>query len=505
MGLLDQQSVSAQFLREHFLGQKTETNCRLSYTSFSGGSYYVPIPLYDEFIDTVAEDIVQKNSYFWNEIAAEKFPFFLDLDIEHLNEDGAEEFLRKASTQLCKVINQLVCLNRPGQCIVARAPVKRLGDNKFKTGVHVHFPEVCVDQKTAVRLLLMMQKRLQRFTSLHLPAPLTQWSQIMDEKPLTGKYVSLRFYGANKGSKCSDCKGTGEEADCPGLMCSHCQGCKYVDSKRPYTVWRVLSMTSLREDPALKLDYIKFPDKVLRLISLRNPELLDRDVVEFAVDVPPAIERQIAKLFPPRLCLTDINGFEREYTLEKRKKETWKVLKLSLMDDVSQNVKQALMKLVHQNCPHGTVSSVQLSRCNETEALEIVCLTSCKHCPNKRDSVPHSTAGMGVVVTKTHYKIFCSSQKHADDRFLFCSKFAQKTQGKAFPNVRRVFTFPSGQLHNPVLMIFLQECVAFFGEIPLAVPEEYSDNVKVHLLAEIAAGVEKMNAIVNSSSWEEFD
>lgn len=505
MGWLDQQSVSAQFLREHSLGQKTETNCRLSYTSFSGGSYYVPIPLYDEFIDNVAQDITQKNSFFWNEIAAEKFPFFLDLDIEHLNEDGAEEFLRKASVQMCKVVKQLVCLNHLGQCIVARAPVKRLGDNKFKTGVHVHFPEVCVDQKTAVKLLLMMQKKLQRFTSLHLPAPVTQWSQIMDEKPLTGKYVSLRFYGANKGSKCGDCKGTGEQIGCPGLVCAQCQGCKYVDSKRPYTVWRVLSMINMKEDAASKLDYIKFPDKVLRLISLRNPEYVDRDVVEFSVDVPAAIERQLKKLFPPRLCLTDINGFEREYTLEKRKKETWKVLKLSLTDDVSENVKHALMKLVHQNCPNGSVSSVQLSRCNETEALEIVCLTSCKHCPNKRDGLPHSSAGLGVVVNKTHYKLFCSSQKHADDRFMFCSKFAQKTHGQAFPKVRRVFAFPCGELHTAVLLIFLQECVAFFGEVPLAIPEEYSDNVKVRLLAEIAASIDKMNAMANSFSWEEFD
>ena len=71
----------------------------------------------------------------------EVFRFFVDLDwrdTEPLSDDQLLETL------------QVMCTVVPGQCVVARAPLRTEEDGRVKSGVHIHWPETTVRRSEAL-------------------------------------------------------------------------------------------------------------------------------------------------------------------------------------------------------------------------------------------------------------------------------------------------------------------------------------------------------------------
>lgn len=108
----------------------------------------------------------------------EVFRFFVDLDwraIEPLDD-----------AQLLEIL-QVMCTVVPGRCLIARAPVRTEEDGRFKSGVHIHWPDTNVRRAEALafrtRILLELGED-------------PEWNERIDSSVYGGS--GLRMIGSHK-------------------------------------------------------------------------------------------------------------------------------------------------------------------------------------------------------------------------------------------------------------------------------------------------------------------
>ena len=132
-----------------------------------GGQLHVPDADLDAFYKAYLADIACGTRLYVVEQKTEIFKFFVDIDFK------AERALTDADAlELCRRICEAV---GHGQCLVARAPPRRVKD-EIKSGFHLHWPDLCVTRQEALALR----------TKILLELDGDEWAQIIDSSVYGG-------------------------------------------------------------------------------------------------------------------------------------------------------------------------------------------------------------------------------------------------------------------------------------------------------------------------------
>lgn len=108
-----------------------------------GGQLHVPDEDLDPFWGSYLADLADGKKLYVVEQKTERFKFFVDVDFKSERQLTDEDAL-----VLCRKIHESV---GAGRCLVARAPV-RMVDSLFKSGMHLHWPELVVTKTQALSL-----------------------------------------------------------------------------------------------------------------------------------------------------------------------------------------------------------------------------------------------------------------------------------------------------------------------------------------------------------------
>ena len=130
--------------------QKGYTNSNsISHVLMDGGILSIPDEEIDEFYDVYVKCIINNNEQlFIVEQKTEFFNFFVDIDYQDEEVLNLPE-IKSIITIICEKIDSF---RENIQAIISVSQPKKKG-NKIKTGVHINFPDIVVDQTTAIQLM----------------------------------------------------------------------------------------------------------------------------------------------------------------------------------------------------------------------------------------------------------------------------------------------------------------------------------------------------------------
>jgi len=126
--------------------QKFNNATNLSHVLMDGGVLSVPFDKLNVFYDKYIEAVNHGEKLFIVEQKSENYNFFVDLDYK-----GSESLTIEEIKDICKVICDKVKRHGGKECLISVAPPKTSG-TKIKTGVHLNWPGLIVDQASAIAL-----------------------------------------------------------------------------------------------------------------------------------------------------------------------------------------------------------------------------------------------------------------------------------------------------------------------------------------------------------------
>ena len=188
--------------------QKFNNATNLSHVLMDGGVLSVPFDKLNVFYEKYIEAVNQGEKLFIVEQKSKTYNFFVDLDYK-----GDESLTIEEIKNICKVICDKVKRHGGKECLISVAPPKKIG-TKTKTGVHLNWPGLVVDQASAIALREHILISLTRAKGSY------NWSDIVD--------------AAVYGSVSRQAKGSGFRMPWSLKLVKHdacggqgCEGCKF--------------------------------------------------------------------------------------------------------------------------------------------------------------------------------------------------------------------------------------------------------------------------------------
>jgi len=126
--------------------QKINNASNLSHVLLDGGKLSVPSDKLDKFYEKYVEAVKCGEKLYVVEQKTETYNFFVDIDYK-----GNEALNLDEIKDICKIICDKVKRHGGRDCIISLAPPKPYGD-QIKTGVHLNWYGLVVDQASAVAL-----------------------------------------------------------------------------------------------------------------------------------------------------------------------------------------------------------------------------------------------------------------------------------------------------------------------------------------------------------------
>lgn len=257
-----------------------------AYTLLNGGNWYIPIDQQRRFYYLYSQSLNDGHIFFLNERATEFFPLFADLDIVH-NADLTDGEIVTLIQEIQRVLKEKIykeTSEETFQTIICRNESKKVNNDNIKTGLHVHWPKLIVDQKIARQIgETWNQHFTEKYGEPTFFAGCSKWKEVFDNEVYVKQ--NLRLLESNKAEPCTNplCKEEKRERTRAKIQasiqknkrepqktdCEKCQGTLYVDKKRPYKIWKVLNGQGT-EDPAQLESYQTYRSKLLLSIGLRT-------------------------------------------------------------------------------------------------------------------------------------------------------------------------------------------------------------------------------------------
>lgn len=232
----------------------------LSHVMMDGGVISIPFDKLNEFYKMYIKCIQKKEKVFVVEQKTQNFNFFMDVDYK--DEEGLDVDTIKT---ICRVICDKVNILGGQNCLVSISEPKKK-DNLVKTGIHLNWPGLVVNQQMALDIRKHVVSILSRIYSSK------KWVEIIDISVYRGS--GLRLPWSHK---------KGKHAECNGVGCVHCEEGKIVEGMYlPLYIYESLDST---------VGPLKIPGKFRDVETHPTMELLEMATIrteELAhVEIPP--------------------------------------------------------------------------------------------------------------------------------------------------------------------------------------------------------------------------
>jgi hypothetical protein len=234
---------------------------RSTHFLLDGGCIEIPDNQYGIFLSKLANDIQNNWKWFLCEKRTPVFKFMSDLDIfeeNDLNLDDIVQIVKKIQiciSENCGNYSVIGCTTEPKEVTVEG------GKTVTKTGVHLIWPKLWVDRRTA----LWIRSKIITFLedNFGLRPTWNPWEDVVDECVYNSN--GLRMVGCNKCHPCKKCRGRSPEKN----ECEVCHGEGKIDEGRVYVPSFVLNSDCSSDD-----EYLSFLKKDIRVTlestSIRN-------------------------------------------------------------------------------------------------------------------------------------------------------------------------------------------------------------------------------------------
>ena len=183
----------------------------LSHVLMDGGVLSIPFDKLRDFYDVYIESIKAEENIFVVEQKTETYNFFMDVDYK----DDVELTFERVKS-LCQIICDKVLTFSDSPCIISVSQPKPK-DGKIKTGIHINWSELVVNQDGAIQLMHHVVSTLEKIYSTK------DWTSIIDSSVYgtTGtKGSGFRLPWSHKKTTHPICKGVG---------CSSCDNGKFIE------------------------------------------------------------------------------------------------------------------------------------------------------------------------------------------------------------------------------------------------------------------------------------
>jgi hypothetical protein len=189
--------------------------------------------LLERYYDLYSDDLESGIKHFCHENRSEMFPLFFDLDIL-THDELPEETLKTWAEEIQKIVRGFLSASMKSNCDVAIVATSETvqKEDKWKTGMHIHFPDVICDMKWAVEITGAVIHRFgEKFGQ---PEELVHpwYPKVLDLQPLER---GLRMIGSRKAEPCKTCSGGPKKRGNDNPQCLNPQCVRgRVDIGRPY-------------------------------------------------------------------------------------------------------------------------------------------------------------------------------------------------------------------------------------------------------------------------------
>ena len=180
------------------------TNSRnLSHVLMDGGCLSVPSDKLSSFNDAYIAACLRGEKVYVVEQKTPTYNFFCDIDYKDTEPLSVEEI-----QDICKIICDKVRRYGGQRCLISVSEPKKVDEQRFKTGVHLNWPGLVVDQDAAVAL------REHILVVLYTAKSGVDWNEVIDNAvygdPERGsKGSGFRLPWSHKKAKCVECGGKG--------------------------------------------------------------------------------------------------------------------------------------------------------------------------------------------------------------------------------------------------------------------------------------------------------
>jgi len=175
----------------------------LSHVLMDGGCLSVPFDKLSAFNERYVDACQRGEKVFVVEQKTSVYNFFCDIDYKDVEPLTLEEI-----QDVCKIICDKVRRYGGGRCLVSVAEPKRVDADRYKTGVHLNWPGMVVDQTSAIAL------REHILVVLYTAKGGVDWNEVIDssvygdlERGSRGS--GFRLPWSHKKAKCTSCQGKG--------------------------------------------------------------------------------------------------------------------------------------------------------------------------------------------------------------------------------------------------------------------------------------------------------
>jgi hypothetical protein len=257
-------------LKNGFVNKKN-----VSHVLMDGGVLSVPFDRLDFFYDICVQCIKSGEPIFVVEQKTDIYNFFVDVDFNHDRALEMDDILKFSKT-IFFIVNKFADGDYPG--LVSTSEPKPKG-TKIKTGIHINFPGLIVNKKSAINLMYHI------INGLSEEIPGYDWFRFIDPSVYgslenNSKGSGFRMPWSHKRSKHEECKGNG---------CGLCEN----SGRFTEGMYLPICVYTKHEEKIIKQD----PDKNILWLSTIRSNKNESDVTE----VPEAVSSEkIPKSVSPR-------------------------------------------------------------------------------------------------------------------------------------------------------------------------------------------------------------
>ena len=185
----------------------------LSHVLMDGGILSIPCDKLREFYEVYIQSVKAHEKVFVVEQKTETYNFFMDVDYKD------DEMLEVEQVKnICQIICDKVNTFHGAKCLISVGEPKPK-DGQIKTGIHLNWPGLVVNQAGAIQLMYHVVHTLEKIYSAK------DWTKIIDSSvygSMGTKGSGFRLPWSHKKTQHSECKGVG---------CSKCDGGKFIEGE----------------------------------------------------------------------------------------------------------------------------------------------------------------------------------------------------------------------------------------------------------------------------------